>query len=84
LERREASRDQEANFKISNEGVANGIFDAKTIQKNGIFRRFFGKIRKNMVFLKRGFRQIVRILWMFSGGKGYQGIGIRDSLLVMV
>jgi hypothetical protein len=40
----------------------------------------FGRIRR---FLRRGFRRIVRILWRFSGGKGYQGIGIRDSLFVM-
>jgi hypothetical protein len=49
LERREASREQEANFKVSNEGSANGILTPKQFKKPvflGDFLAKFVKIRR--------------------------------------
>jgi hypothetical protein len=60
-------RGREANFKITNEGIAKELFDPKTIQKTGTFRRFIGLFGRKKVFLEGGFRRIVRILWMVLG-----------------
>ena len=57
-------RGRETNVKVSNEGIANGVFGVKSIQKTGIFGRFIGLFGRKKVVLEGGFRRLVRKLWI--------------------
>jgi hypothetical protein len=50
LKRSESSRDQVANFKVSNEGIANGILTPKQFKKADLFGDFLAKFVKIRCF----------------------------------
>ena len=64
---RPGKRGRKTNFKISNEGIGNEVFAAKTIQNTGILRRFIGLFVRKKGFLEGDSGELVRILWRVWG-----------------
>jgi hypothetical protein len=67
---------RETNFKVSKEGIANGVLGPKSIPKTGIFWRFIGLFGRKRAFLRGRFWRIVRKLWMVFGEKVIREEGI--------